>query len=226
MDIKIKKFTIILLAAMLPIILNCCGKNNNYKIKKHVGFLYPISITPIKDTINVGDTLWINVDISDSLYDIGTQKKYYVPNCNFKDYFSVERLIDKTKTIAEQEYAADKFNTYSTIGNISIGGAFAIDFIPIYENNRYRLSGALIAKDTGVFAVRAQNLSFEEPIPQIDLGKDEDGHQLLAIFGFTAYNINNGNTHYNIFRQHCKPENNYNPVEWTEDKFAYTFVVK
>ncbi len=152
-----------------------------------------------------------------------------MPNCNFQDYFSIRKLVDGNKTLSNQEDAADKFATHSVIGNIQIGGAFSIDFIPIYKNHRYKLFGVVVPRDTGVFVLRGQNFNFGHRIPQLDLGKDKDGHQLLATFGFTSYLINNGNTHYNIFLQHCKhdsSQDNFNPVLWTEDKFAYTFVVK
>ena len=68
------KYSIIVMVALLPLLFNCCGKNNDYKLPVYLGFLYPINITPTNDTLHVVDTLWINTDMSDSLYDIGTQK--------------------------------------------------------------------------------------------------------------------------------------------------------
>lgn len=226
MATKINKYILLSAVIVLTLMFSCNCTKNEYNLPVYMGLLYPISITPANDTIQVGDTLWVNIDISDTLFDIGTQKKYYLPNCNFLDYLSVKRLSNNTKDVGGQEYANDKFYSKGIIGTMKNTGAFSIDFTPIYENHRYKLNGFIITRDTGVFVFRCQNFSFGNRIPQINLGKNKDGHQLLALFGATAYLINNGNTHYSIFLQHCKQENTLNPTEWTEDKFAYTFVVK
>ena len=77
-----------------------------------------------------------------------------------------------------------------------------MDFTPIYENHRYKLNGFIITRDTGVFLYLGVKISVSATVFQINLGKNKDGHQLLALFGATACLINNGNTHYSIFLQH------------------------
>jgi hypothetical protein len=229
MDTKIKIYLVIALAILLPVLFTSkCTKNNDYKIPITLNFVYPITIYPATDSIYIGDTLWITFEINDSLYDNFTKKTYYLPNYDFKTYFSTEKISDLTKNLSEQEYATNKFNTYSVVGNIQIGGAFSIDFTPIYENHLYRFLGAIIPKDTGVYAIRVQNMSFGNRLPttQLDLGKDKKGHQLLAEIGFINSLINNKNTNYNIFLQHCKSGNTSDPKEWKEENMTYTFVVK
>ena len=40
-----------------------------------ITFIIPATIEPKDSIINIGDTLWIKVDVSDSLYDYHTKKK-------------------------------------------------------------------------------------------------------------------------------------------------------
>ena len=227
MDINVRKEKILAIAVLLSIILSCC-KKNDYKIIQTLNFLYPITIYPTSDTIVKGDTLWITLDIADSLYDNLTNKKYYLPNYNFYTYFFVAKINDKIKNLSEQEYASEKFTVHSITGNIIKTGAFSIDFTPVYENHRYKLMGGIIPNDTGVFSIRTQNLTFGDKIPisKLDLGKDINGHQLIAGIGLINSLINEKNTHYDLFLKYCKSGNTTDLNEWKEENTTYTFVVK
>lgn len=235
MDTKksLKKIINLISMAATAILISCsCGKDNIVRYETWVNFLYPVTITPNSDTINVGDTLWIYVNFPDSIYDNTNSRKFYLPNFDFQNYMSVEKLIDKTKTYANQQYAASKFNTFNQVGNISIGGAFAIDFQPVYQNNHYVFKGAIIPKDTGVYCLVFTNLSYEQRLTEI-LGMEQvkllapDANNFNIKLDFIDYKINNSNTHYNIFTQHCKSGND-SPANlyWKEENYIYTFVVK
>jgi hypothetical protein len=40
------------------------------------------------------------------------------------------------------------------------------------------------------------------------------------------YTFNNGNTHFNIYKDNCKPADPNEATNWVESKATYTFVVK
>lgn len=219
--------------AVTAILISCsCGKEKIIRYETWVNFLYPVTITPGTDSINVGDTLWIEVNLPDSIYDNTNKRKFYLPNFHFQSYMSVEKLIDYTKNYGDQQYAASKFNTFNEVGSISVGGAFAMDFIPLYQSNHYIFKGAIIPKDTGVYCLVFTNLSYEQRLTEI-LGMEQikplapDANNYAIKLDFIDYKINNGNTHYNIFTQHCKSNNDApSNMYWKEENYIYTFVVR
>ncbi|HNC65276.1 MAG TPA: hypothetical protein PKG70_12625 [Chitinophagales bacterium] len=235
MDTKksLKKIINLISMAVTAILISCsCGKDNIIRYETRLNFLYPVSITPNSDTINVGDTLWIDVNLPDSIYDNTNNRKFYLPSFDFQSYMSVRKLVDKTIDYGDQQYAASKFNTFNQVGNISIGGAFAIDYLPVYQNNHYVFKGAIIPKDTGVYCLVFTNLSYEQRLTDF-LGLEQikslapNANRFNILLDFIDFKINNGNTHYNIFTQHCKSNNDApSNLYWKEENYIYTFVVK
>ncbi|HNO03116.1 MAG TPA: hypothetical protein PKM90_09725, partial [Chitinophagales bacterium] len=134
--------------AVTAILISCsCGKDNIVRYETWINFLYPVSITPNTDTINVGDTLWIEVNLPDSIYDNTNSRKFYLPSFNFQSYMSVRKLVDNTANWSFQLNSSNNFNTKNNIGSIYKTTSSSIDFQPVYQNNHYVFKGAIIPKD-------------------------------------------------------------------------------
>ncbi|MFN8262183.1 MAG: hypothetical protein U0T07_01505 [Chitinophagales bacterium] len=219
--------------AVTAILISCsCGKDNIVRYETWINFLYPVSITPNTDTINVGDTLWIEVNLPDSIYDNTNSRKFYLPSFNFQSYMSVRKLVDNTANWSFQLNSSNNFNTKNNIGSIYKTTSSSIDFQPVYQNNHYVFKGAIIPKDNGVYCLVFTNFSYEQRLTEI-LGLEQikplapDANNFSIKLDFIDYKINNGNTHYNIFTQHCKSNNDApSNLYWKEENYIYTFVVK
>lgn len=227
---KIINFTSMALTAIL---ISCsCGKDNIIRYETWVNFLYPVSITPNSDSVNVGDTLWIVVNLPDSIYDNTNIRKFYLPSFDFQSYMSVNKLVNNTHTWGSQLPSSGSFNTTNNTGNIYRVTSSSIDFQPVYQNNHYVFKGAIIPKEVGVYCLVFINLSYEQRLTEI-LGIEQvkplapEANNFAIKLDFIDYKINNGNTHYNIFTQHCKSNNDAGSnMYWKEDNYIYTFVVK
>ena len=219
--------------AVTAILISCsCGKDNIVRYETWINFLYPVSITPNTDTINVGDTLWIEVNLPDSIYDNTNSRKFYLPSFNFQSYMSVRKLVDNTANWSFQLNSSNNFNTKNNIGSIYKTTSSSIDFQPVYQNNHYVFKGAIIPKDTGVYCLVFTNLSYEQRLTDF-LGLEQikslapNANRFNILLDFIDFKINNGNTHYNIFTQHCKSNNDApSNLYWKEENYIYTFVVK
>ncbi len=235
MDTKkiLKKIINFISVALTAILISCsCGKDNIVRYETWVNFLYPVTITPNSDTIKVGDTLWIDVNLPDSIYDNTNSRKFYLPNFDFQSYMSVRKLIDITSNWSFQLNSSNNFNTNNSIGNLYKTTSSSIDFEPVYQNNHYVFKGAIIPKDTGVYCLVFTNLSYEQRLTEI-LGMEQikplapEANNFNIKLDFIDFKINNGNTHYNIFTQHCKSNNDApSNMYWKEENYIYTFVVK
>ena len=58
MATKINKYILLSAVIVLTLMFHCNCTKNRYNLPVYMGLLYPISITPANDTIQVGDTLW------------------------------------------------------------------------------------------------------------------------------------------------------------------------
>ena len=228
-----KKIINLISMAVTAILISCsCGKDDIVRYETWINFLYPVSITPNTDTINVGDTLWIEVNLPDSIYDNTNSRKFYLPSFNFQSYMSVRKLVDNTANWSFQLNSSNNFNTKNNIGSIYKTTSSSIDFQPVYQNNHYVFKGAIIPKDNGVYCLVFTNFSYEQRLTEI-LGLEQikplapDANNFSIKLDFIDYKINNGNTHYNIFTQHCKSNNDApSNLYWKEENYIYTFVVK
>ena len=168
----------------------------------------------------------------DSIYDNTNSRKFYLPSFNFQSYMSVRKLVDNTANWSFQLNSSNNFNTKNNIGSIYKTTSSSIDFQPVYQNNHYVFKGAIIPKDNGVYCLVFTNFSYEQRLTEI-LGLEQikplapDANNFSIKLDFIDYKINNGNTHYNIFTQHCKSNNDApSNLYWKEENYIYTFVVK
>ncbi len=92
-------------------------------VAEEVTFVLPISVEPSDSIITIGDTLWIEANFEDSLYDFQSKKKYKVTNFDFgQTSIVVRRLLGNTTNLGDQ----------------ASGG---LDFTIIDENNAVTFPG-------------------------------------------------------------------------------------
>lgn len=190
--------------------------------------IMPVSITPVKDTFNVNDTLTFEIDIPETLRDsLSTQLITFI-NYNFASAFSFYKLIDPTKLITQQEASGNSFQTINT-GTGTIQSPPSTTFANwnlSYQNQRYKIKAKLVVKNSGVMAITP---FFLKPVQtqSATMGTNSNGETIFATVDQIKYFINNGQTNFNIYKQHCKPSPAYTDEQnWAENTGTFTFVVR
>lgn len=191
-------------------------------------FEIPLNIIPGKDTVRVGETLTLNADFSDSLFDFYSQKKYHLPDFNLNTVAVFKKLTNPSIDIIGQHGSFGYFNVVNTIGSLNITSETFADVSYVYQNNKYMLTVNIQPKEPGVYALwfyHSTGTRGSTKLPQ-ELAPNEPGIKRLPEMRHIRYVFNNGNTNFNIYKQHCKPADPNEATNWVESKATYTFVVK
>src|SRR5215208_4124551 len=98
-------------------LFSSCHKPTN----EYVGmtFTLPLSIAPIKDTINLGDTLTLEANFSDSLKEVFSGKYYSLQNFDFRTGVAFNLLRDSSVGLDQQPGAAGAFTITNEFGGIT-----------------------------------------------------------------------------------------------------------
>ena len=110
-----KQSFIYLISILIIFILNSfqCNKDDCYDTTKK-RFEIPIQITTAKkDTILLGDSIIVNIEINDTLIDLNTQKSYYMGEFDFK----IETIFSKVDS-AKSNTSNSHFSINTTKGSI------------------------------------------------------------------------------------------------------------
>lgn len=171
-----------------------------------ITFVLPIIIQPNDDEVNLGDTLWIEANISDTLTEFNTNEKFKLSNFDFgQTSIGIRKLVDVNAGLSDQLSATSNFDLIVEKGEIVFPGETFIDFkfhfIPILE--KYLLKIGIVPKNAGVFCINFLspfNLNYEGVI---DLGKHSNGAQIIPVYQDLVFPINSGNNNFELFKQNC-----------------------
>ncbi|TGE15264.1 hypothetical protein [Hymenobacter elongatus] len=201
-------------------------------------FQIPFALTPERDTVAVGDTLWLTADFSDQLRDFYTGQRYPVPPANFRlrTLLGLFRLTLPTRTLANQPAATEDFTFVNKVGAVARQAPTFNEVSYVHAQGRYHLRVGLIPQRRGVFSVNfldgwlTRRREEKEPdLSYLDLGKTADGLRRQAVFRSFFHYINEGRTNFELYKQHCAPVSlNYpNPGNINgEQEGTLTFVVR
>ena len=192
-------------------------------------FLVPINITPLKDTISVGEELTFSTLFSDSVYDMKSAKRYYLPNFNWRPMIFIKKLVAPEKYYSAQFRAGSKFEYINVVGSFTRVDDIAANMTYVYENNQYKLTVKIKPKEKGVFTVAFSN-DFDPnsvKLPQ-EFAPSLPSVTKEPVIGNMRNQINYGQTNYHILKQHCSVETPGLAAisTWLYKNSMYTFVVK
>jgi hypothetical protein len=227
-----KKLTPIVYVLLLFILIGGSGSSCKKEVPREqvrFDFLVPITITPLKDTISVGEELTFSALFSDSVYDMKSAKRYYLPNFNWRPMIFIKKLVAPEKALSAQLFAGSKFEYINVVGSFIIVADVAATMKYVYENNQYKLTVKIKPKEKGVFSVSFGN-DFNPnsvKLPQ-EFAPSMSGITYDPVIGDMRNQINNGQTNYHILKQHCsvEPPGLAAIDTWLYKNSMYTFVVK
>ena len=227
-----KKLTPIVYVLLLFILIGGSGSSCKKEVPREqvtFDFLVPITITPLKDTISVGEELTFSTLFSDSVYDMNSAKRYYLPNFNWRPMIFIKKLVAPEKYYSAQFRAGSKFEYINVVGSFTRVDDIAANMTYVYENNQYKLTVKIKPKEKGVFTVAFSN-DFDPNsvnLPQ-EFAPSSPSLTKEPVIGNMRNQINNGQTNYHILKQNCLVETPGLAAisTWLYKNSMYTFVVK
>jgi len=140
----------VILVSILPIIAISISNLTCKNCPEGLVYYLPVSLTPQKDTFNIGDTLFLSINIPKELTDEQGGIRNVFEDFDFKlgtrtsRFDSVHEYSTKTLGLTSQ-VGSHKLYTYSFFDEYGL--------TTIYDGSEYRYQGVLTLKETGVFAV-------------------------------------------------------------------------
>jgi hypothetical protein len=221
-----KYFIPSLLLSMLFIFSSCVKKK--CRIDGAYNFEIPVTLSPAKDTFNIGDTITIISTFPDEVYERKTDRTYKL--IDFK--FFPETSINKIDTVGQiddfSEFDAIVTPTYNySFFNYSDGGTTLVGEYN-YSNNQYNLEYKIIPKIKGLYFLRHAS-----SIVVLGDMQDFDGKcSRIDVHVKMTMNNNNNNNSNNIHMLNDSPDSHFNdcilqkPQQRFHDGGGYCFYVK
>lgn len=214
-----------------------CDDEKQHPEFVHMIFMIPIEVLPASTVIKTTDTLWVTANFPDTLKEYYSGRYYKLPNFDFKSDLCMAKLVDKHQYYSWQQPVAAASYT-SRIGTFNKFGSLCGDMKFLYTGNGYRFKLGIVIAQPGVYSLGLlmplnlnsmpeDNVDLE---PIIDLGETQDGRKRIPVYEAFFFTINNGDTHFELFRQHCRAGSVENPDDFknvhAEQKGTFTFHVK
>jgi hypothetical protein len=225
---SMKKLNCKYLTPCIAAMLLCMACNKDPQIERvFFEFEMPFTITPGTDTVRVGDTLRMEANFSDTLFDALSQRKYDLDCFTFPAFMAVRELILPDKNFTYQNGATDAFffSFEPNSGGVTSGNFANIDLS--CKDGKYHFSLEVIPRRKGVFAIKliGRTSDFIQ-LPQYLATSTVDVRK-IPVVRINRYIINKGNTHFENFMRFAKealPERNGN-WPFFERYSTYTIIV-
>ena len=149
----------------------------------------PYTASPIIDTFQLGDTIWIEMDFSDHLTDLHGGITNTFSNFNFKLRFECDRFDINSP----QGKAVSFMDAFPSVGEVvsivlPISDVSYFEILPLYEAHMYRFKSAFVLKQQGSFLCGITPLSDDLAEPFKISGKCDD----LPLYVISK--VNNGDS--------------------------------
>jgi hypothetical protein len=164
-------------------------------------------------------------EISDSMLDLKSMQRYYLPDFKFYNLFAVRKLGDTSNYFFKQAGATSSFDFIfpEQLGVITSGQFGRL--VPVWEGGVYKYKMQIVAKDTGVFHLFIQDLQPPPIVLPETFAPPKPGWKRTPLVQFNRYILNNGETHYHLLLQNAKPTTPSPDGMYREDYGTYTFRV-
>jgi hypothetical protein len=160
---KTTMYWLLNLAAVAALFLLGCDSRYDCS-SGNLQFNLPIQVFGLKDTMNIGDTLRVRLDIPDRLVERNLGVEY-----DFIDYnFKLISFIGKIDTTPIGTDSKGTFNWEIIEGDATyVGGVFLM--FPVYKNNTYSYEVLIKPKKKGLFVFGLQSDAWRlNPLKKLD----------------------------------------------------------
>jgi hypothetical protein len=229
----------LLYGCFILLICTSCGCKKEEVPPEFVRMIFeiPLSITPIKDTVHLGDTLWLEASFPDTIRDHNSGKYYKVPpSFDFRTGVFFKKMIYNDKNISEQPGFAKSYKVLNKIAGIKNLQTTSGDLEFAHNGGKYSLKVGIIPNHKGVASVSfgtgwqvGRVYRGDPDISFISLDKPPSGGKRIPVLDNIYYIINEGDTNFDLFQKHCVAASLQHPIEsniYYEQKGTYTFVIE
>jgi hypothetical protein len=224
------KFTICLFLLFTLFDSSQCSKNTIRDEKVDFDFLIPYTVSPLKDTIRLGEELTIATVFSDTVYDIKSGKWYHLPDFDWKPLLFFSKLVAPDKPLGNQSSAGNQFEYINILGGFTNVDNIGANMKYVYKNGQYKLIVKIKTKGAGVYCIEFVNDFSPRRIqlPTSFTTNNTPGVNRRPVIGFMRNYVNNGQNNYQLLKQNCLiEESNIDSISvWQYKNRIYTFVVK
>jgi hypothetical protein len=214
--------------SLFTLLITSCGK----ECKTYYSFEMPVTISPVKDTISIGDTLWLEINVTSMLKDresntlIDVKNQMLTWDQNMTIFF--RKIVNTSNSIAEQEDAVSKFDFFYEKGKlVDYTGNLAKGIEFNYENGNYSIIAGIIPKDSGIYF-----LTFHFDDKSTDVHDSEFDVNLVdtkceEVLSQIYYEVNEGNNGSYDTNPEIVNENTENGLHIGEEtRVVYSFIVE
>lgn len=114
----------------------------------------PYTLTPAKDTFNLGDTLWVEMDFPEEMTDVNGGIKNVFHNYDFRIELACDKMdIDPPMAKTTDYLRFHKVIGQSTVVNLPGAGVSGYKILPVFQDDRYRFKCGLITQKKGLFFI-------------------------------------------------------------------------
>ena len=203
----------------LVLFVGGCGYGD--RCNREYLFELPFSVYPINDTLQIGDTLWIEAHFDHGMPDVNSNDVVVLEDFSFYSELDISK-VDSSE-IEEGAYSFNYHIMEGNYSNIPFSGGWTVGTIQYdYAGGVYNFGLGMETLEKGLFCFSMNSILLNgEHIPSPDIDKACDSESIKI-----AYVINNGDSvNYHLTQ--------YSPIEsinsLTEEEFskggAYCFVV-
>jgi hypothetical protein len=141
--------------------LTGCGKLKGCEHNGWTDFTFeiPVTISPVKDTFNIGDTIWININYGDQLvnYEYDKHKTYDMTGYDFKTWFSITDLNTPKPSYSYPNPNIITYKGNSISSSIATSNYSLISISYAHENNMNLYKAAFVIDKAGFYAIAFSN---------------------------------------------------------------------
>jgi hypothetical protein len=135
-----------LLATCLFLTSIGCGKDC---VETTYNFNLPLKAYPNKDTIKVGDSIWVEIDVANSFVDAQSQKIIDYSNAeNLGSFITFQKITGSAPDISD---AVDSLTIETLKGKLLRKVPLGLEYNFVEENNRYLFKIVIIARKRGTY---------------------------------------------------------------------------
>lgn len=141
---------IALLYLCTAVFLAACDKNCKDKNRPVSSYLFelPATLTPLRDTYQVGDTITVRSEFDDMVFELETQKRYHLENWKFYP----GTILHKIDTVPAKQEFAPYFDFFvSDIFAPRLVNNEVLSTRYSYDEGKYKLEIILIPKIEGLY---------------------------------------------------------------------------
>lgn len=187
-----------------------CGEKTKGPVAVSVGFLPAVTLTPSARTVQRGDTLWLEMNCSDSLLDRHSGRRFRVrpQDVALRSAILFRKLVGVGQ---EPTGTASSFRLVERTGRAAVKGSLSASFEPVYDGARYRARIGLVPTQAGVTAISLLFVPAEGTqglgrfLSFIALPPDVEGREQKAVLDDSFYVINQGKANnFDLFAQHTR----------------------